>query len=167
MRKLMIVAALVLSEPLASAAHAGLTRADMAAMNAINFELIDAHKALLYLAKGTPFESPSQSCYAYAADSAGGLSDDVDELSTLVEVAILMRHQDDTVTVEELVAVDATKVVKIAGADEEYLYQLQGSCSQDNLVVTKLNSLLALIGRAKHLATGLKGHLHKVDPSTR
>lgn len=159
MRKLVMVAAVVLSASLAEAEQSRLTHADADAVDAIEKQLNDATKALLFIQKGTPFTSPSFECYGGASEAAGTLAGSVDTLAELISLATLMRHQEDTLTVEQRVAQVAAKVVQIADVTEKWVYGLEGSCSQDNLAVFKLNSLLELIGRARQKAAMLKARL--------
>ncbi len=136
-------------------------------MNAVDAQLADATKALLLIQKGTPPGSPSFDCYANASEAATELAGPLRSLWVLVSLAIVMRHQDDAATVERYVAVIATQVVQIADVTEKTVYGIQGICSQDNLLISKLNSLLELIGRARQTAAALKARLPPAAPLSR
>lgn len=166
MRALIMVAVVILSVmcPL-ERAQARLTAADADAVTAIERQLFDANRALLATQKGTPPSSLAFDCYANASEAAGTLSDTVGILSALVSLATLLRHDDDIRIAEHFIASAATEVVNVAQVEENWVNGLEGSCSQDSLVVYKLNSLLALIGRARAIAASLKQRLPPLSPS--
>jgi hypothetical protein len=159
MRKFIVVAAVVLSASIAEAAQGRLTDADAAAVDAIEHQLTDASKDLLSIQRGTPVGSLSFACYADASQATSDLEGSVGQLGVAVSVASLMGHQDDAAIAEKYVALAANQVIGIAGLAEKWVSGLEGTCSQDSLAISKLNSLLELIGRANQTAEAINARL--------
>lgn len=160
MRALVVVVAVVISATWSSeAARAKLTAADADAIDAIHRQLLEANRALIATERGTPPSSPSFECYANAAEAAGSIDSAVDELTALTGLSTLLRHEDDIRIAEHFVAASATEVIAVAQAEENRVNGLEGMCSQDNFVLSRLKSLLQLIERARDIAASFRQRL--------
>lgn len=142
-----------------------LNQTDVGALQSLADQLLDGSQTLLSIQKGVPVTSPSKGCYGDASTLSFELSVSVGHLSSLIFISINMKDRDDAGLVNQYAASAAKSTLKHAEAAERAVNGLQGVCSRDNTVVSKLEALLTVIRRAKSTVTSLKARLPTLPPA--